>query len=112
MTCAEIIANLDLSRVQTKLVEAGHSQRAVQKLVSRYRHFLAECLGSPERVHQPSAEADIVWHLHILDTARYAQDCQRIFGRFLHHDPHAFADEGRSFRSVACGDVSPASITA
>jgi hypothetical protein len=31
--------------------------------------------------------ADLIWHEHMLDTKRYAQDCGRLFGRFLHHVP-------------------------
>lgn len=31
---------------------------------------------------------DIFWHYHILDTAKYAEDCNEIFGYFLHHYPY------------------------
>lgn len=31
---------------------------------------------------------DDFWHLHILDTQKYAEDCQVIFGYFLHHFPY------------------------
>ena len=36
---------------------------------------------------------DEVWHQHILDTNAYAEDCERIFGHFLHHYPY-FGMEG------------------
>jgi hypothetical protein len=119
MTHPEAIAKLDLTRVQAKLAETGRSDAAIQELVSHYRSFLAQCLRPAGVVNRPSAEADLVWHQHILDTARYAQDCQRIFGRFLHHDPHAFLNEGGSAErgdgrgvAAACGDVSPAPVAA
>ncbi len=40
----------------------------------------------------PNAEGqddlDQFWHQHILDTAKYANDCNRLFGRMIHHNPH------------------------
>ena len=29
-----------------------------------------------------------MWHYHILDTEAYAVDCEKAFGRFLHHFPY------------------------
>jgi hypothetical protein len=29
-----------------------------------------------------------MWHRHILDTRAYAEDCERIFGGFMHHFPY------------------------
>jgi hypothetical protein len=31
---------------------------------------------------------DTFWHFHILDTVKYAADCERVFGYFLHHNPY------------------------
>jgi hypothetical protein len=36
----------------------------------------------------PTWEIDQVWHHHILDTHKYAQDCQWLFGYFVHHYPY------------------------
>jgi len=36
----------------------------------------------------PSKEVDAFWHAHILDTMKYAEDCEEIFGYFLHHFPY------------------------
>lgn len=36
----------------------------------------------------PHKEVDEVWHMHILDTRKYAADCENIFGHFLHHFPY------------------------
>jgi hypothetical protein len=32
-------------------------------------------------------KADKIWHAHIVNTVQYQKDCDRIFGRFLHHTP-------------------------
>lgn len=36
----------------------------------------------------PSEPLDDIWHAHILDTKKYAEDCDKIFGKFLHHFPY------------------------
>jgi hypothetical protein len=33
-------------------------------------------------------DLDQFWHQHILDTAKYAADCEALFGRMIHHNPH------------------------
>src|SRR5581483_9524182 len=33
-------------------------------------------------------DIDTFWHGHILDTMKYAEDCQNVFGFFLHHFPY------------------------
>jgi hypothetical protein len=35
-----------------------------------------------------SKDVDEFWHTHILQTMKYADDCQKVFGTFLHHNPH------------------------
>jgi len=35
----------------------------------------------------PTKEIDEVWHNHILHTKQYHQDCNALFGRYLHHIP-------------------------
>ncbi|MCS6978027.1 MAG: glycine-rich domain-containing protein-like [Gemmatales bacterium] len=58
-----------------------------------YRRFLTLHKRYPNRTLVPSALIDLVWHYHILDTRKYAEDCNRIFGYFLHHDPYFGIDE-------------------
>jgi hypothetical protein len=56
--------------------------------VRTYRQFLTLHAQYPERTLVPNELIDLVWHYHILDTRKYAEDCDRIFGCFLHHDPY------------------------
>ena len=53
-----------------------------------YRRFLTLHREYPERTFVPSVLIDLLWHYHVLDTRKYADDCERIFGYFLHHDPY------------------------
>ena len=57
--------------------------------VSReYRRFLILCLENPDDPVVPSSLVDDFWHLHILDTQKYAEDCDYCFGEILHHFPY------------------------
>jgi hypothetical protein len=33
-------------------------------------------------------DVDEFWHTHILQTIKYTDDCEAVFGRYLHHTPH------------------------
>lgn len=84
---------IDLEPIVYKLVnpepgETGLTLEEADRRVSLYRQFLVLHLVSPESVIVPTVDIDSVWHAHILDTAKYAQDCDSIFGFFLHHFPY------------------------
>lgn len=76
----------------------------------KYRAFLQVIRdsGLPKEI-SPTRDIDIFWHHHILDTQKYSEDCQAIFGFFLHHYPYsgifseedAAAQQERMMRSVS-----------
>jgi len=35
-----------------------------------------------------SKDVDEFWHTHILQTMKYHRDCETVFGKYLHHNPH------------------------
>lgn len=51
--------------------------------------FLAMSDIRPEMVCVPTEEIDTFWHTWILDTRKYAEDMQNVFGRMIHHYPYA-----------------------
>ena len=54
-----------------------------------YKMFLKlHVICSPGTRIVPTKEIDEMWHAHILDTRKYHQDCERIFGWYLHHFPY------------------------
>jgi hypothetical protein len=57
-------------------------------LVLKYRRFLKLCAMYPGKSIVPSKDLDPVWHTHILDTAKYEDDCRTVFGFTLHHFPY------------------------
>ena len=88
----EAIFALDLDPIKFKLMDKkeghGWSREKVDRLELEYRRFLALTAKYPQEVIAPSADVDKFWHGHILDTMKYAEDCQRVFGFFLHHFPY------------------------
>jgi hypothetical protein len=92
---------IDLRPILFKMECEGellHGERIDPDVAERdYRRFLTLHLRHPGRMLVPSALIDLVWHYHILDTRKYAEDCDRIFGYFLHHDPY-FGIDGEESR--------------
>src|SRR5947207_3327709 len=46
-------------------------------LKKRYRNFLLLCGLTGEPI-VPTADLDVIWHAHILDTIKYHEDCEKI----------------------------------
>ena len=90
------IAELDLEPVKTKLMHVasgeGWSRTKVDALDVEYRRFLYLMHIFPHQESAPTVDVDTFWHYHILDTAKYAADCEATFGYFLHHDPYVGLD--------------------
>ena len=86
------IAALDLEPVKTKLMHVasgeGWSRSKANALDVEYRRFLYLMVAFPEEQTAPTVDVDTFWHYHILDTIKYAADCEKTFGFFLHHYPH------------------------
>ena len=83
------IENLNLDSIITRLRRDEHMSTAdIQQAVKEYKQFLELRLRESDAQIVPSVLADKVWHHHILDTRKYAEDCDIIFGHFVHHNPH------------------------
>ena len=96
------ISDLDLDWMAERLMQPPSlmlfRSAKIPALLDEYRKFLALKRLEPDKTRVvPSCDVDEVWHLHILNTRRYAEDCERIFGFYLHHDP-SFGEtpEGRA----------------
>jgi hypothetical protein len=66
-----------------------------------YKKFLFLAHAYPHISLSVSKEIDELWHLHILDTKKYAADCQHLFGYFLHHVPQdPFPEQRREMQET------------
>lgn len=96
MTIPRSIAELDFSRMKQKLLDpeegAGLNTTEIDLAEREYRKFLALHLACPDIPLVPNRLVDLMWHAHILDTQRYADDCNRLFGHVMHHDPYVGID--------------------
>lgn len=86
------ISDLDLSAIKSKLMHKasgqGWSAAKADAIEIEYKRFLHLMLKFPTEQTAPRIDVDIFWHYHILDTMKYAADCEQVFGYFLHHYPY------------------------
>ena len=86
------IQALDLEPIKFKLMDTeegpGWSREYVEQMAIAYKRFLTLSVKYPEETIAPSKDVDKFWHGHILDTMKYADDCQNVYGYFLHHFPY------------------------
>ena len=88
----EFNSRLDLESIVFSLTQRedgpGWTLRKSRLLEKWYRRFLYLISLYPNYGLVPTKELDTFWHTHILDTQKYMDDCQRLFGRYFHHFPY------------------------
>lgn len=80
---------LNLGQIIEKAKENySWNENEVEIALSWYIKHWYLCIKYPsEPLASISKSADYIWHQHILDTRKYATDCQQIAGMFLNHTP-------------------------
>ncbi|OYP20280.1 hypothetical protein CFC35_22770 [Streptomyces sp. FBKL.4005] len=63
------------------------SEELAGRIVEEGLKFVAACAKNPGLGLAPSRIVDEGWHALILHTAMYADLCERLGGRFVHHTP-------------------------
>lgn len=112
------IENLNLDNVIARLRrDENMTTEDIQQAVKEYRQFLELRLEAHDTQIAPSVLADKVWHHHILDTRKYAEDCSLIFGHFMHHNPNFETptdekEKGLRTWRQAFGEEAPRELTA
>ena len=97
------IAALDFEPLKVKLMHRksgeGWAREYADAVEFEYRRFLYLVKKFPDDQVAPLFDVDVFWHYHILDTRKYAADCERIFGYFLHHCPSSgtFGEDDEAF---------------
>jgi hypothetical protein len=86
------LKQVDLGPIRYKLVNSEHgigwTLEKVNEVEKQYRAYLTLVDRYPSEVLVPTRDIDEFWHTHILDTRKYANDCNLLFGKFLHHFPY------------------------
>ncbi|MFC4006942.1 glycine-rich domain-containing protein [Nonomuraea purpurea] len=85
------VAQIDLTPINAKLRHDDPefwTDEVIAQAELDYRRFLALNILRPATALSVNKTLDEYWHQHILDTRKYAADCDMVFGRFLHHYPY------------------------
>ena len=86
------IGAIDLDPIKIKLMskKGGENWNRAQadSIEIEYRRFLLLLSIYTDEKIVPSEIVDTFWHYHILDTEKYAADCDAVFGKFVHHFPY------------------------
>ncbi len=100
----ELISPRMLSRLTRRVMaDHGMEQPAAERIMDQALAFLYTCALNPGVGLAPSDEVDKGWHAFILHTADYAEFCQRVAGRFIHHlpaEPGADSDGGAAIHAT------------
>lgn len=85
------IRTLNLECVSFKACrDEGWTLEATDKIEMEYRKFLQIVRDNKGRGDiAPTLPVDRFWHHHILDTHKYIEDCDLLFGGYLHHFPYS-----------------------
>ena len=88
----DAIGRLDLGPIKVKLMDReegeGWTREFAERMELEYKRFLALRAKYPHEPLAPGKDVDRFWHAHILDTQKYVEDCERVFGHYLHHFPY------------------------
>ena len=88
------IQALDLESVKQRVMDAelgeGWTREYAESVEGAYRNYLTMLVKHPEAFEDivVSKDVDEFWHTHILHTMKYTEDCEKVFGKYLHHNPH------------------------
>src|SRR5882762_5268213 len=88
------IRALDLESVKIRLMDLelgeGWTRDYADGIERGYRNYLTMLAKYQDHAEDIllSKDVDEFWHTHILQTIKYSDDCERVFGTYLHHNPH------------------------
>jgi len=84
----KIIDSLDLSSVAKAVAKNKLLPKSKLSVGEElYRVFLFLKKKYPTQTVIPHPMADVFWHQHILQTRKYHSDCNKVFGKYMHHEP-------------------------
>src|SRR6266581_4478648 len=87
------IRALDLEPIKLRVMDPelgeGWTREYAETIERAYKNYLTMLVKHPENTEDivVSKDVDEFWHAHILHTMKYTEDCERVFGTYLHHNP-------------------------
>jgi hypothetical protein len=97
----ELVSTRMFARLTRRLMaDHGMDQTTAEQITDQALAFLQACALNPAAGLAPSAEVDKGWHAFILHTADYAEFCQRVAGRFIHHLPAEPGDQDNTGTAI------------
>src|SRR5713101_6231111 len=87
------IRALDLEPIKLRVMDPelgeGWTREYAESVERAYRNYLTMLVKHPEDIEEivVSKDVDEFWHAHILHTMKYTEDCEKVFGTYLHHSP-------------------------
>jgi hypothetical protein len=88
------IEALDLESVKLRIMDPklgeGWTREYADRIGQAYKVYLSMLAKHPDHAEDIllSEDVDEFWHTHILQTIKYTDDCEAVFGKYLHHAPH------------------------
>ena len=88
------IRALDLESVKSRVTDPklgeGWTRAYADSIEVAYKNYLTMLVKYQDDAEDIllSEDVDEFWHTHILQTIKYSEDCERVFGSYLHHNPH------------------------
>jgi len=88
------IQALDLEPVKLRVMDPklgeGWSREYAESIEQAYKNYLTMLAKYPDDAEEIllAENVDEFWHTHILQTIKYTEDCEAVFGKYLHHNPH------------------------
>ncbi len=85
---------LDLESVKIRAMDPelgeGWTREYAEGIEQGYRTYLTMLAKYQDHAEDIllSKDVDEFWHTHILQTIKYTEDCEAVFGKYLHHAPH------------------------
>lgn len=93
LTNKRLISDRLWTRLTNRIVKEENVDLALaERIMDQALGFLRLCAETTGKSFSPSPLVDIGWHAFILYTREYAEFCDRVAGRFIHHTP--FDEEG------------------
>jgi len=88
------IQALDLESVKLRVTDPklgeGWTREYADSIEIAYKTYLTMLVKYQDDAEDIllAEDVDEFWHTHILQTMKYSDDCDAVFGNYLHHAPH------------------------